>query len=303
MMEIVFVGNTAVCGLEECARHLRTRHRMRAYPCELAEAAVMVGSPVSRRMIEQAPKLRLVHASGAGCDAIAIDSLPAGVRVCNVFHHERAIAEYVLMTILALDRDLFRQDRALRQGVWDGSCVQGPPQASELSGKKVGMIGFGHIGREVARLGGAFDLEVRGLRSKHTRLELEALLAESDFIVVACPLTSETRGLIAAPELARMRPTASLINVARGEIVDEAALYEALHDRRIRSAAIDVWYQYPKEGVARPPSRFPFGELDNVILTPHSSAWTSQVVALRFRDIAANIDRLAAGEPLENVVR
>jgi phosphoglycerate dehydrogenase-like enzyme len=121
-------------------------------------------------------------------------------------------------------------------------------------------------------------------------------------LVLACPLTPETRGLIGPAELARMRATASLINVARGEVVDEAALYEALRDRRIRSAAIDVWYQYPKDGVPRMPSRFPFDKLDNIILTPHCSAWTERVVALRFRDIAANIDRLVAGEPLWNML-
>jgi phosphoglycerate dehydrogenase-like enzyme len=181
--------------------------------------------------------------------------------------------------------------------------VQGLPRASELSGRAIGIIGFGHIGREIARLAAPFDMRIRHIRSRHMRAELEALLAESDFVVVTCPLSDETRGMLGAAELARMRPTASLINVARGEILDEEALYEALRDRRIRSAAIDVWYQYPRDGGSRMPSRFPFAELENVILTPHSSAWTERVVALRFRDIASNIDRLAAGEPLTNVVR
>jgi phosphoglycerate dehydrogenase-like enzyme len=301
MIEIVFVGNIASCGVDAFSRHLKTPHQLLTYPCDLAEAEALVGSPISRRMIEQAPKLRLVHAAGAGCDGIALDAL-GGIPVCNVFHHERAIAEYVMMTILALERNLFQQDRDLRRGLWAGSCVQGPPLASEVTGKTVGILGFGHIGKEVARLATAFDMEIRSLRSGHSRVELETLLEASDFLALACPLTPETRGLIGPAEFARMRPTASLINVARGEVVDEAALYEALRDRRIRSAAVDVWYQYPKNGVPRMPSRFPFDKLDNVILTPHCSAWTERVVALRFRDIAANIDRLVAGEPLVNVV-
>ena len=299
MIEIVFVGNIASCGMDAFSRHLKSPHRLLAYPCDLAEADVLVGAPVSRRMIEQAPKLRLVHAAGAGCDGIALDALN-GIPVCNVFHHERAIAEYVMMTTLALQRNLFQQDRDLRRGLWAGSCVQGPPLATEVIGKTLGIVGFGHIGKEVARLATAFDMDVRSLRSAHSRAELESLLTASDFLLLACPLTPETRGLIGPSELARMRPNASLINVARGEVVDEAALYEALRDRRIRSAAIDVWYQYPKDGVPRMPSRFPFDKLDNVILTPHSSAWTERVVALRFRDIAANIDRLVTGEPLLN---
>jgi len=302
MIEIVFVGNIATCGMDDFSRHLKAPHRLLTYPCDLAETEVLIGSPISRRMIEQAPKLRLVHASGAGCDSIALDALD-GVPVCNVFHHERAIAEYVMMTVLALDRDLFQKDRDLRKGLWAGSCVQGPPLATELSGRTLGILGYGHIGKEVARLAEAFEMEIRSLRSGHSHRELETLLETSDFLVVCCPLTTETRGMIGAAELPRMRPTASLINVARGEVVDETALYEALRDRRIRSAAIDVWYRYPKDGVHRLPSRLPFEKLDNVILTPHCSAWTERVVALRFRDIAANVDRLAAGEPLINVVR
>jgi phosphoglycerate dehydrogenase-like enzyme len=302
MIEIVFVGNIATCGMDAFSRHLKAPHRLLTYPCDLAESEVLIGSPISRRMIEQAPKLRLVHASGAGCDSIALEALN-GIPVCNVFHHERAIAEYVMMTILALDRDLFQKDRDLRKGLWAGSCVQGPPLATEVTGKTLGILGYGHIGKEVARLAGAFEMQILSLRSGHSRGELEALLEGSDFLVVCCPLSTETRGLIGAAELARMRPAASLINVARGEVVDETALYEALRDRRIRSAAIDVWYQYPKDGAPRMPSRFPFEKLDNVILTPHCSAWTERVVALRFRDIATNIDRLVAGEALVNLVK
>lgn len=303
MIDIVLIGNIATSGVEAFSRELSTPHRLRIYPCDLSEAEVLVGAPVSRRMLEQAPKLRLVHAPGAGYDNIAMDALDDRIPVCNVFHHERAMAEYVIMSLLALDRNLFLQDRNLRQGIWDGSCVTGPPQATELGGKTLGIIGYGHIGQEVARLAAAFDMNIRSLRSGHSREVLEALLAGSDFVLVACPLCGETRGLIGAREFAKMRPTASLINVARGEIVDEAALFEALQNRRIRSAVIDVWYQYPRDGAPRMPSRLPFEKLDNVILTPHSSGWTERVIALRFRDIAANINRLAAGEPLFNVVR
>ncbi len=303
MIEIVLIGNIAVCGTDSFSRHLKTPHRLRVYPCDLDQAEVLVGTPVSRGMIEQSPKLRLIHTSGAGYDTVAMDAIGSAVRVCNVFHHEGAIAEYVIMTMLALDRDLLRQDRNLRHGAWDGSCVTGPPAASELTGRTLGIVGFGHIGKEVARLAAAFGMEVRSLRSGHSRAELEDLLRSSDFLLLACPLSAETRGLIGAAELALMRPSASLINVARGEVVEEEPLYEALRDRRIRSAAIDVWYQYPNNGATRLPSRFPFEKLDNVIMTPHSSAWTERVVELRFRDIAANIDRLASGEPLRNQVR
>ncbi|MBI3471113.1 MAG: hydroxyacid dehydrogenase [Candidatus Solibacter usitatus] len=300
MIDIVLIGNIARCGREHLARHLGAAHRLRDFPCDLAEAQVLIGSPVTAEMIASAPKLRLIHSSGAGCETIA--EAP-GVPLCNVFHHERSMAEYIVMTMLALDRDLFRQDRNLRAGNWESSCVTGPPRASELAGRTLALVGYGHIGREAARLASAFDMRIASLRSGHARPEIEALLDAADFLVVACPLSAGTRGLIGAAELARLKPSASLINVARAEIVEEEALYLALRDRRIRSAAIDVWYQYPRKGAVRLPSRYPFHELDNVILTPHSSGWTERVVALRFRDIAANIDRMAAGEPLENCVR
>ncbi len=257
MIEIVLVGNIATCGMDAFSRQLKTPHRIEAYPCDLSQTEVLVGTPISAAMIAQAPQLRLVHIPGAGADGIALDALH-GIPVCNVFHHGRAIAEYVIMTILALDRNLFEQDRELRQGRWAGSCVQGPPLASELTGKTVGILGLGHIGKEVARLAHLFEMETRAIRSDHSRADLEALLESSDFLVISCPLTPQTRGMIGPAEFAKMRPTASLINVARGEVVDEAALFAALRDKQIRSAAIDVWYQYPKDGQPRLPSRFAF---------------------------------------------
>ena len=302
-VDIVLIGNIARSGRAHLEAHLDVPHRIREYPCDLAETEVLVGSPVPRRMIESAPKLRLVHVSGAGYDNLDVSALPEGVALCNVFHHERAMAEYVLMTILALDRDLIRQDRGLRQGRWDGSCVAGLPVATELAGKTMGILGYGHIGREAARLAAPFEMHVKGLRSDHTRDQFETLLAESDYLVVACPLNERTRGVLGPREFSLMKPTAALISIARGEVVDEQALYDALKGRRIRGAAIDVWYRYPRDGENCLPSSLPFHELDNVILTPHSSGWTERVLTMRFRDIARNINRLVRGEPLENPVK
>lgn len=303
-MQILLVGNIACCG-ETCLRNrLQKSHEVILFKpdMDLSRAEVIVGNPVTRSMIEAAPSLRLVHAAGAGCDAIDLEALPPEVPLCNVFHHERAIAEYVLMAALAMQRGLIRADRDLRRGVWDSSCVAGPPQARELAGCKLGVLGFGHIGREVARLASAFDMEIDAVASGHSRSELEALLSSSDYVVVACPLNERTRGLIGRRELSLMKSTAGLIQVARGEILDERALYEALRDRTIRMAAIDVWYRYPLDGKPCLPSRFAFHQLENVIMTPHCSGWTDRVLERRFTDIAANIERLARDEPLQNLV-
>jgi len=132
--------------------------------------------------------------------------------------------------------------------------------------------------------------------------DLDPLLAAADVIVVSTPLTDQTRGLIGARQLARMRPSAVLVNVGRGPVVDEEALYTALRDGTIGGAAVDVWYAYPAEGNTAAPSAFPFHALPNVFLTPHSSGLTRQTFEGRAADIAANIRRLDAGEPLRNVV-
>ena len=133
--------------------------------------------------------------------------------------------------------------------------------------------------------------------------ELPELLDSVDVLVVATPLTEETRGIVDARAFAAMKPTAMLINVARGAVVDEAALYNALLTRKIAGAGLDVWWANPGEPGNPPASAFPFGELDNVVLTPHSSGLADVTFQNRAKDIALNIDNLVRGRALFNVVR
>jgi phosphoglycerate dehydrogenase-like enzyme len=133
---------------------------------------------------------------------------------------------------------------------------------------------------------------------------LRDVLPECDFVLVATPLREETRGLIGEAEIAAMKRTAYVINPARGPIIDEEALYRALHEHRIGGAAIDTWWTYPLGSDDSPrPSRYPFWELDNVLMTPHHSGATEGTARRRGLVLAANIDRLSRGEPLLNVVR
>jgi phosphoglycerate dehydrogenase-like enzyme len=133
---------------------------------------------------------------------------------------------------------------------------------------------------------------------------LGSLLPELDYIVLAVPLTDQTRGLIGAEELATMKSTAILVNMARGAVVDEGALFEALSLGSIAGAAIDVWTRGgpPHAGERMYPSEFPFHELDNVLITPHFAGWSTVSRLSRWRTIADNIDRWASGQPLTNVV-
>jgi phosphoglycerate dehydrogenase-like enzyme len=234
--------------------------------------------------------------------------------VCNCFEHEIGIAEYVLATMLEWSIGIRRLDDKFRQGSWAGSYLLGP-RHGEVFGKAVGILGYGHIGREVARRARAFGMRVtcctRTPRPDDLadevlgRDRLPDVLASSDFVVVALPLTDDTRGLLNEAALASMRPSAVLINVARGAIVDEEALYTALKERRIAGAILDVWYRYPPRRRPEPtwPSAFPFHDLDNVLMTPHASGWTDGLLVRRNRAMATNLNRLARGEPLLNVVR
>ncbi|GGZ45014.1 2-hydroxyacid dehydrogenase [Streptomyces bluensis] len=281
-----------------------------AVSAALGDADVLVSGVCPARTAAAGKRLRLVHAAGAGIDGIDVGALAPGTLVANTFHHEDAIAEYAVASAILLRRGFLREDAALRQGTW------APPTYPRLLGEAtVGFIGFGHIGARawhhfrsfgaqgvaVTRRGGV-DAVAERLAWSGRMDELDALLETSDVVVVSVPLTDETTSLIGPKELARMGQSTVLINVGRGRVVDEDALYAALHDGVIGGAALDVWYDYPADGRTGPPSRHPFHELPNTLMTPHSSGLAQQTFVRRMEDITTNIRRLAAGQGLSNVV-
>jgi len=261
-----------------------------------------------------APRLRLIHLPASGLDEIDFAAVPQGVPVCNAFEHDIGISEYVLAAMLHFTVDLAGHDARFRAGSWAESPRRGALGRPELAAATVGTIGYGSIGRAVARRAMAFGTKVLAITRTPRTFEpqpawlggfdeLPELLRAADFVVVACPLSESTRGLLGRAQLELMQPAAVLINVARGPIVDEDALYEALAARRIRGAALDVWWRYPKSGGpdVRPATQ-PFHELDNVIMTPHCSGWTDGLMARRFALIIDNLERLRMGKPLRNQV-
>lgn len=275
----------------------------------LADADAVVCGRLEPRDTELARRLRLVQAASAGADGVDRAAIPAGCVLCNLRGHEQAIAEWALMAMLALSRRLLFYDRELREGRWHrfGEEVR-LPLARTLLGRTVGVIGYGPIGRRTVELARALGLETAAVtrtpRAGAAGLdELPRLLERSDFVVVALPLNDETRGLIGARELELLGPDGYLLNPARGPIVDERALYEALRDGTIAGAAIDTWYRYPSgEGEVVQPSELPFAELPNVLMTPHVSGRSQETREARRRFVAEQIARLAAGSPLENVI-
>lgn len=254
--------------------------------------------------------LRLIQSTGAGVDGIDFPSVPAGCTVCNVYGHERGVAEQAFLHMLALHKGLFRLDASLRKGDW----MPERPYLPEMIGHHLLVLGAGQIGLALVRWGRFLGMEVTVLTRRPSRErsvpgvrhlggldELSRHLPVADFIVVAIPAAAGTVDLIAAREFALMKPTACLVNVGRGPVINEQALYDALRARRIAGAGLDVWYQYPAApGQKQLPARLPFHDLDNIIMTPHKP--TVETMAYRWRAIAGNIARLARGEALLRVV-
>lgn len=269
------------------------------------------------RILARAPRLRWVHSATAGVERVLTPlSRERGLVITNargVF--SRPVAEYVMLMILAVSRRLPSLLELQAERTWQ------PLESRELRDVTVGIVGLGSIGRAVGALATAFGCRVIATRKRPEsgsragegagdepyagsmmldRIlapeQLPELLAESDFVVLAAPLTEATQDLISDAAIAQMKPGAWLVNIARGELVDERALARALRDGRLGGAVLDTFREEPL------PSSSPLYDLSNVILTPHTS-WSSTRVLDRSVDLfCENLRHFAAGEPLVNVV-
>ena len=256
------------------------------------------------------PNLKLFQIPWTGYDFTAPEKMPRGVPVANTFEHETAIAEYVLLGMLEWQIGLRRMDRDFREKGWDGYGPGRAPIHGEILGKTLGIVGHGHIGLETATRARAFGMRCIGIRRSVRPCppeldwlgqpdRLDDLLGESDFVLIACDMNQDTIGMIDAGRLSAMKPDGVIINVARGRIIDEDALYEALAERRIGGAILDTWYNYGSETW---PCNRPFQDLDNVLLSAHRSAVTEEMHDRRWRFVAQQCARIDRGEAPENIV-
>ncbi len=249
-------------------------------------------------IIDAAPRLRLIQKIGVGVNTIDLDAAKArGIAVCNLpGSNARAVAELTLALMLAVLRRLPRFDAAMRRGEWLNPELQ--DGIGELGGRSVGLVGYGAIPRLLAPV-----LIALGCRLIHAsrsapadalgeRRTLDALLAEADVVSLHLPLTRETERLIDGAALARMKPDAVLINTARGGLVDQSALTEALASGRLAGAGLDVFVHEPHDA-----SETLF-HLPNVVLTPHVAWLTTSTFDRSFALAAENCRRLAADEAL-----
>jgi phosphoglycerate dehydrogenase-like enzyme len=286
----------------------------------VAACDVLVCSRLSAA-VAPSVRARLVQVTGAGLDRVAVAALPPGTEVTTTAHHERSIAEHVLLSVMALERQLLGRDRALRSGTWRTLATDPTvPAFRTLDSMVLGAVGLGGIGAATLRLAAAWGMDTIAVRGTPTGAlpdgvaprwvggpgELPRLLEEADVVVVSVPLTPATEGMIGAAELDRMKPDAYLVNVARGPVVDQAALYAALSapagsPTAIGGAALDVWWGAPAPG-RTPPADHDFAALGNVVLTPHCSGHADSTFAGRAADIAANVERLAVGSRRLGVV-
>ncbi|UFN47874.1 2-hydroxyacid dehydrogenase [Roseomonas sp. OT10] len=259
-------------------------------------------------------RLRLFQVPGAGTDAVRFDALPPQAAVCNCFGHEAAIAEYVMAALLQWQIPMAEADRRLRRGEWAYWAGDPARAHGELAGRTLGLLGFGHIARAVARRARAFDMRVHVANRSPLPAgaevdraqgldDLPGFCRDVEALVVTVPLSSETRGLVGEAALAALPHGALVVNVARGPVIDEQALYDALAAGRVQ-AAIDTWYRYPSAPEPAPlPAALPFHTLPNLVMTPHMSGWTDGTIRRRQRAMADNVNRLRRGEPLVNRLR
>lgn len=323
-MKIILLGSMPATGAANLRSRLGTDHEIAviADPAEVSSRIaefkntdVIVGGPLTDEIVANCPRLQLFHVFRGGIDGLGIELLPAHIKVANTFHHEIGVAEFAVAAMLVLTRKIITYDRTLRAGDWAGSVIRGePPDQTTLAGKKAVIVGLGRIGSEIAIRARAFGMHLVAVSRRPDEPSdlvdqrvgydrLREVLPTVDYVVASCRLSSDTTGLFDKEVFSLMKESAIFVNVARGQVVNDGALYEAIRDGGIAGAAADVWNQMP----ANPkdpcfPSPHPLHEHANVLFSPNRSSWTWQMVEDRMRDVAENVNRIAAGESITNDV-
>ena len=272
---------------------------------EARDADVLVPSYIDRvddALLAALPRVRLVASYGVGTNHLDLEACRRrGLAVTNTPGVlTDATADHAMALLLAAARRVAESDRLVRRGGWlgmDPAWMLG----TEVTGKTLGVVGFGRIGQAMARRARGFDMAVLYTSPREMdfpgarRVPLEALLREADFVSLHCPLTPETENLLSRERIALLKPGAIVVNTARGQVLDEAALAEALASGRIAAAGLDVFRDEPRipEALLR---------LENVVLTPHIGSGTRETRAAMARLVAEEVERYARGEAPRNRV-
>ncbi len=273
---------------------------------ENAEIVVSNKVLLDREVIDNSKHLKLICVAATGVNNVDIDAArQRGIKVCNVrAYATSSVAQHVFSLILSLNRKLISYKRSVNDGRWSNSdyfCYFGEP-ISDLEAKVIGIIGYGELGKRVAAIAECFGMEVLIAKRDQAdrrggRVDLTTLLSTSDVVSLHCPLTESNHHMIGIDEFNVMKPEAILINTARGGLVDEAALLDALKNKKIAAAGVDVLEQEPPS-LDHPLINY---HADNLIVTPHI-AWSSRESRQKLvNEIAMNIQAYVAGQP-RNIV-
>lgn len=277
----------------------------------IADAEIMFGISLRPAQFLAAKKLRWIHSQAAAVHQLMFPELvKSDVMVTNAREvHGPVVAEQVMAMILALAKQIPAALRFQQQHVWGQDQIsRDHSPRRDIAGATLGLVGLGSIGRNVARHASAMGMRVIAVREhpekeKPTAVDeifptakLNALLTQSDYVVLSAPVTPETTGMIGREQLAAMKVTACIINVGRGPLINEAALIEALRQRRIGGAALDVFDEEPLPGDS------PFWDLENVLVTPHTAGISEKMWERHYALFSENLRRYLSGQPLLGVV-
>jgi phosphoglycerate dehydrogenase-like enzyme len=277
----------------------------------LADAEIVVSWSLRPEQFKAASRLRWIHSPAAAVHQFMYPELiHSDVMLTNAREvHGPVVAEHVMALLFALAKCLPQAVRLQTQHVWGQELLwRGQPRPRELAQATLGLVGLGSIGRAVAKHASNLGMRViavrenpkneipQGVEQVFASSQLDLLLADSDYVVLAAPVRPSTRGLMDARRLAKMKPDACLINVGRGSLVDEVALLEALRERRIGGAALDVFEEEPL------PADSPLWDLDNLLITPHTAGLTEKLWERHYQLLSENLRRYMEGKPLLSVV-
>jgi D-3-phosphoglycerate dehydrogenase len=309
-LRVLIVDPIAAAGEEVLARRAEAVRAPDSAPDTIRRLAsgcdgIITRSKLPDDVFAAAPCVRAVAIHGTGTDLVPLEAATAhGVMVSNIpGGNAQSVAEYCVLAMLMLARNILPIVNALKEKTWDAARALGAG-THEIAGMTLGIVGVGAIGSRLARSARhGFGMRVLGTQRRLDRLppealpaDLETLVKASDFVVLACPLTPETQHLFDRERISRMKESAWLINVGRGPVVEEAALIEALRDKRIAGAMLDVYEHYRLE------PGHPLLSLDNVLLTPHLSGMTRESRARMSVAAAEEMLRMLAGERPRNWV-
>jgi len=277
----------------------------------IRDAEVAITFSLRPEQFKAARKLRWIHSPAAAVHQLIFPELVnSEVILTNAREaHGPVVAEHVMALIFALAKCLPQAVRFQQKHIWGQELMwRGRPRPRELAGATLGLVGLGSIGRAVARHASSLGMRViamrenpgkespEGVQQVFASSQLDEVLSQSDYVVLAVPVTASTVGLMGASRLAKMKPDACLINVGRGPLVDEAALIQALRERTIGGAALDVFEEEPL------PTDSPLWSLENLLITPHTAGLTEKLWERHYQLISENLRRYLKGEPLLSVV-